>query len=132
MKDEYIAKGDWHFYCMSWNGKNGHVQFFFDGNVFGGIISDDKLHGNLSKAGNISVGFEWPNEMKAPKLLDERYFARISYLNLWSVELPVKTVKAMSAGGFNIKGDVMAWRDVQNYFVGNLVITNNTDAYFPG
>jgi hypothetical protein len=123
-----IVNNEWHFYCISWNGRSGEVQFFFDGDIFGKRITHNDLKASLPATENISV------LLKRPTHVDQelKYLGKISYLNLWSVELSERTVKAMTAGGLNINGDVISWRDVPNCIVGKLFIVKNTPVYFPG
>jgi hypothetical protein len=79
----------------------------------------------------MSAGFKWVQDVE-PTLLGGKYFGILSYLNMWSVELPERTVKVMSAGGLNVYGNVMAWRNVRNCLVGNLIIKYSAAVYFPG
>ena len=119
---ENILGGDWHFYCLTWNGKTGIFRFFYDGVIFGNAIEHEKLKTSLPKTGNISVG----------KTFDQDTSVRISYLNVWSVELTKHSVLAMSAGGLNVNGDAMAWRNVRKGIVGVIRISKSVVVYFPG
>ncbi len=132
ISNEKNANNEWHFHCMIWNGKTGEFQFYYDGYLLGHKITNKKLQTILPKAGNMSAGFKWVQDVE-PTLLGGKYFGILSYLNMWSVELPERTVKAMVAGGLNINGNVMAWRNVPNCLVGNLIVKYNSAAvYFPG
>ena len=117
-----ILSGNWHFYCLTWNGKTGIFRFFYDGVIFGSAIEHEKLKTSLPKTGNISVG----------KTFVQGTSVRISYLNVWSVELTKHSVLAMSAGGLNVNGNVMAWRDVRKGIVGAIRIRKTAVPYFPG
>ena len=119
---------DWHFHCLTWNGKTGIFRFFYDGVIFGNAIEHEKLKTSLPKTGNISVGNKF---MLEPSFIDGTS-VRMSYLNVWSVELTKHSVLAMSAGGLNINGDVMAWRDVRKGIVGTIRTTKSVVLYFPG
>ena len=123
-----LANGEWHFYCLTWNGKTGEVRFYFEGHYFGNSTDNETSHWTSPGSGNMFVGLK----LVDPALPLPRYIAKISYLNAWSVDLPEKAVKAMSAGGLNINGNLMAWRDVPNCFMANISVTSETVVFFPG
>ncbi|XP_028411259.1 uncharacterized protein LOC114533843 [Dendronephthya gigantea] len=129
-KGETGTNGEWHFNCMSWNGKSGDVVFFHDGIPLGHKRTDGSLRAVLPSVGNISFGSKW--KYNGSLRVNELTYGKIAYLNVWSYTLPERAVLLMSAGGLNINGDVMAWKHVQKWIVGYLPVVNRTVIYFPG
>lgn len=99
-----------------------------NGLPFGNAIEHNSLQTSLPKTGNITIGNNFISELS----FRADAYVRISYLNVWSFELTRHSVFAMSAGGLNINGDVMAWRNVHKSIVGNIVIQKRVALYFPG
>ena len=118
----------WNFHCLTWNGKTGIFRFFINGLPFGIAVEHESLRTSLPKTGNITIGNNFTSELSFhPEAL-----VKMSYLNVWSFELTKHSVFAMSAGGLNINGDVMAWRNVHKSIVGNIVMQKRVAVYFPG
>ena len=124
------TNGEWHFNCVSWNGKSGEVMFFHNGITFGEMIPDENLRAVLPGAGNISVGSKWAYNESL--FVNQEIYSKIAYLNMWSYTLPQRAVQLMSAGGLNVNGDVMAWKHVQRWIVGNLLVVKGCKIHFPG
>ena len=102
-----------------------------DGYRFGKSIRNKTLRGVLPNFGNITVGFK-ASRGRSQKYLKHDILGEVAYLNMWSVEILQPAVLAMSAGGMNVNGNIMTWRDVQYYFIGNLNIHKGFPARFPG
>ena len=84
---------------------------------------------NLSPGGKFLIGVEKDSNSGN---YSGSFFGYLSCVNIWSYIQSTVSIFAMSSGGMNINGDLLAWRDVQGYIVGNLSILPKTAIYFPG
>ena len=60
------------------------------------------------------------------------FVGHLSCVNIWSYVQSTPSILSMSSGGMNVNGDLLAWRDVPRFIVGNLTVLFNTEIYFPG
>ena len=86
---------------------------------------------------NVDISFpkEGKFEIGAQKIGDsyvQLFVGTVTYLNIWSVAIPESCVRTMAGGVMNVKGDLLAWRNVPEYIVGNLIMVPNTNIYNPG
>ena len=106
---------------------NGKVNFYYDGVRQGSTKSGTMV--KLTPGGKFSIGVE--KDLNSG-IYTGSFFGYLSCVNIWSYIQSTVSILAMSSGGMNINGDLLAWRDVQGYIVGNLSILPNTTIYFPG
>ena len=86
---------------------------------------------------NVDISFpkEGKFEIGAQKNGDsyvQLFVGTVTCLNIWSVAIPESCVRTMAGGVMNVKGDLLAWRNVPEYIVGNLIMVPNTNIYNPG
>ena len=126
VSDERIINDYWHFICISWDGVNGNVNFFYEGpkqtKIFGPITQ-------LSPRGNFSIGVQKDSSSGS---YSSSFDGTLSGVNIWSYVLSPESIVSMSSGIVNINGDLLAWRDMQSYLVGSLSVISNSNIYFPG
>ena len=83
----------------------------------------------LSPDGKFSIGIKKdPNNGK----YISSFHGDLSCVNIWSYVQSAESITSMSSGGVNVNGNLLAWRDVQGFIVGNLTVLSNTIIYFPG
>ena len=109
----------WHFLCIIWNRIAGKVTYFYDGNWKKAEISNTMLKLELPAEKNYSIDL----------LSDDT--GKLTQLNIWDSELSTENIVAMSAGGFNVHGNVLSWGRFKEY-VSNESINFKTDIYLPG
>ena len=128
VSEDHIVNDFWHFICIWWNGLTGNVKFYYDGRQQNSIAVSGPMT-QLSPGGKFSIGVT-----KDPN--SENYFnsfvGHLSCVNIWSFVQSTPSIISMSSGAVNVNGDLLAWRDVQVYIIGNLSVLSSTNVYFPG
>ena len=102
---------------MKWNGKEGKASLFYDGYQSGNSFEDPKLTTELPAGRNFILGLSGDS-------------ATLTQLNVWDYEITTESIYPMSAGGFNIHGNMLSWGSLAKYVTEN--IAWNTDVYLPG
>ena len=124
--DHHIVNNYWHFICITWNGLNGNVNFYYEGSKLTAVSGPVT---QLSKGGEFSIGVR-------RKSNSATYFSsfsgKLSCVNIWSYVQSTQSIVAMASGTMNVNGDLLAWRSVQSYIVGNLTVVFDSEIYFPG
>ena len=116
----------WHFICITWNGLNGNVNFYYEG------VKQTTVSGpltQLSQSGEFSIGVKRDSTSAT---YFSSFSGQLSGVNIWSYVQSAHSIVAMTSGTMNVNGDFLAWRDVQSYIVGNLTVVFDTDVYYPG
>ena len=128
VSEDYIVNNFWHFICVSWNGLYGNINFYYDG-IKQNTITISARMTELSPDGKFSIGIKKdPNNGK----YISSFHGDLSCVNIWSYVQSAESITSMSSGGVNVNGNLLAWRDVQGFIVGNLTVLSNTIIYFPG
>ena len=104
------------------------MNIFYEGNLKTKISGPQNIT-QLSPGGKFSVGVQKDSSSGSYSSL---FDGTLSGVNIWSYVLLPGSILAMSSGIMNINGDLLAWRDMQSYLVGNLNVISNSNIYFPG
>ena len=106
---------------------NGDVKFYYDGVKHSTTVAGPMT--KLSPGGEFSIGVKKGSNNGNYISSFDGY---LSCVNIWSYVQSSVSILAMSSGGMNINGDLLAWRDVKGCIIGNLSMLPNTSIYFPG
>ena len=126
VSDYRIVNNYWHFICVTWNGQNGKVKFYYEGPI---QTTTTGPVTQLSQRGKFSIGVK--KDLNSGTY-SSSFVGKLSCVNIWSYVQSDASIICMSSGTMNVNGDYLAWRDVQEYIVGNLTVVSNTNIYFPG
>ena len=94
------------------------MSYFYDGYRVGSKIENDLLQTQLPAGRDFSIGAS-----------DED--GTLTQLNIWDYEISTSSIIAMSAGGFNVHGSLLSWKNLRKY-VPDENIKWNSEIYLPG
>lgn len=121
----------WHFVCFTWNGNIGKVRFYHDGRQYGRTIQDTGTITRLQPGGYFTIG---PKRNFSSRLLKEMdgFTGKMSQFNVWNSVLSYQSIQVMSAGGANVNGDLVSWRNVAEGIVGHIPLERSLKLFLPG
>ena len=93
------------------------MRLFYDGYQSGDRFKNANLVTELPAKRNFILGLSGDS-------------AILTQLNVWDYEITSESIYPMSAGGFNVHGNVLSWNNLAKYVKGNTAL--NTDVYLPG
>ena len=126
VSDHRIVNNHWHFICITWDGGNGNVNFYYEG------VKQPSISGpsaKLSQRGEFSVGVKRDSSSAT---YFSSFSGKLSCVNVWSYVQSTHSIVGMTSGTMNVNGDFLAWREAQSYIVGNLSVVFDSNLYFPG
>ena len=106
---------------MIWNGIEGKLAIFLDGYATDNFVQDTRLKTQLPSGKSFRIVTSGSKSRRGT----------LTQLNLWDYEISSRSVTAMSAGGLNVHGSVLSWRNLAKY-VSEENIQWGTDIYLPG
>ena len=102
---------------MQWDGSEGKVTYFYDGYP-SSTAQNELLKTQLSSGKIFTIG-------SSDKMVN------LTQLNIWDYKISTSSIIAMSAGGFNVRGNLLSWNNLVKYLPINM-INWDTEIYLPG